>query len=464
MSENEPPEVDEPQAEGDNEETEKQNSESSAEEEDNEEPGEEPDQHTPSDTPSIDKSDKNEAHDEQKEDSEAGTEETPVDTHPLNYLTDHELIQIVHELKIETKHLHLENMVFEHFLQKNDASLIAGMAQILETAQKLKTEAQKLPAGVSFSPGTKATEESAPGTTVTITGSEKGPRINISQKTDLVMRETDEIQVALEKFIKRSHRTKCNLKAEIEEFNIRDSEIKESAETFEQTIVVEAVEKLTSRIPAEKFLRYMDEWLKSAEFTLEKLRLRTSTLFSQHGKLAQQLVLKEEIGEMLHAVDFEQLHIKNTHFLKKIDEKNTHLLELKRMCGRSNLMLTTQKQYLQDQTNELNKVKGKIAATEKKINALDTESEKAEQEGEVAKEKYEEVKELINNYRVPDVINYIKKKAHLYEIQKNTKIWWRRNHIQKIALDTSTRQMKTLTGSKMARASWYSLTELSDDL
>lgn len=460
-------EATEPQGEGDNEESTKESSESSTEEED-EEPDEEP-----SETESVDKTEQKE-----EEGSEEGTEETPKEAHPLDYLTDQELIKLVDNLKTETKHLRLENTVFEHFLQKNDASLIVGMAQILETAQKLQLQSQaQTHASVSFSPGTKAESvppvpvpglppEAAPKTTTTtttVTGSEKGPRINISQKTDLVMRETEEIQVALEKFIKRSHRTKCNLKAEIEEFNVRESEIKESAETFEQTIVIEGVEKLTSRIPAEKFLRYMEEWLKSAEFMLEKLRLRTSTLNSQYTKLAQQLVLKEEIGEMLHAVDFEQLHIKNTHFLKKIEEKNTHLLELKRMNGRANLMLTTQKQYLQDQINELNKLKAKIAATEKKMDKLDNESERAEKEAEVAQAEYEEVKELTSNYRVPDVIHYIKKKTHLYEIKKSTKIWTRRNHIQKIALEASTRQMKTLTGSKKARASWYNIQEYSDE-
>lgn len=459
-------EVNESVGEGDNDESEKESSESSAEEEDDEA------EKTPSETGSLDKTEKTEDQHEQVEDTEAGSEESPREKHPLDVLTDHELIKLVEDLKTETNHLHLENTVFEHFLQKNDASLIVGMAQILETAQKLQSQAQK-PQTVSFSPGTKKDEaipqsnasESAQklGGTTTVTGSEKGPRINISQKTDLVMRETEEIQVALEKFVKRSHRNKCNLKAEIEEYNVRDNEIQESAETFEQTIAVEGVDKLTQRIPAEKFLRYMEEWLRSAEFTLEKLRLRTSTLYSQYSKLAGQLVLKEEIGEMLHAVDFEQLHIKNTHFLKKIEEKNTHLLELKRMNGRANLMLTTQKQYLQDQTNELNKLKAKIAVTEKKMDKLDTESEKAEKEAEEAQAIYEEVKELTSNYRVPDVIHYIKKKANLYEIQKNTKIWTRRNHIQKIALEASTRQMKTITGSKQARASWYNLTEYSDE-
>lgn len=77
----------------------------------------------------------------------------------------------------------------------------------------------------------------------------------------------------------------------------------------------------------------MEEWLRSAEVTLEKLRLRTSALYVQFQKVKSQLLAKEELGETLHAVDFEQLQIENQRLIKKIDEKNTHLLELKRMNG-----------------------------------------------------------------------------------------------------------------------------------
>lgn len=79
----------------------------------------------------------------------------------------------------------------------------------------------------------------------------------------------------------------------------------------------------------------MEEWLRNAEVSLEKLRLRTSTLYVQFSKVSSQLLAKEELGETLHAVDFEQLQIENQRLIKKIEEKNTHLLELKKMNGKS---------------------------------------------------------------------------------------------------------------------------------
>lgn len=73
------------------------------------------------------------------------------------------------------------------------------------------------------------------------------------------------------------------------------------------------------------------------------------------------------------------------------------------MCiylGRANLLLTAQKQYLQQQTIELNSLKATIANTEKKTDELDAEAENVEMELEKAQDKYNAVKELKENYKV----------------------------------------------------------------
>ena len=64
---------------------------------------------------------------------------------------------------------------------------------------------------------------------------------------------------------------------------------------------------------------------------IEKLRLKNSTLKVQKKKLILQLKQKEEMGEVLHEVDFNQLKIENQQYLEKIDERNQDLLRLKFM-------------------------------------------------------------------------------------------------------------------------------------
>lgn len=67
---------------------------------------------------------------------------------------------------------------------------------------------------------------------------------------------------------------------------------------------------------------------------VDKYRLNNSTLRSQRRKLLSQQKQKEEMGEALHEVDFEQLKIENAQFLEIIDGKNHELLRLKLTAGR----------------------------------------------------------------------------------------------------------------------------------
>lgn len=69
------------------------------------------------------------------------------------------------------------------------------------------------------------------------------------------MKEMEELQKNLNKFYKDSHKRKCILKAELEEVGIEIAETLEASNQFEQTVVIEGVDPLTQRIPAEKFIR-----------------------------------------------------------------------------------------------------------------------------------------------------------------------------------------------------------------
>jgi len=68
---------------------------------------------------------------------------------------------------------------------------------------------------------------------------------------------------------------------------------------------------------------------------VEKLTLKNSTYKSAIAKLEAQLVHKEEMGEVLHMVDFDQLKIENQQYLERIDAKNKELLQLKLSSGRT---------------------------------------------------------------------------------------------------------------------------------
>jgi hypothetical protein len=69
------------------------------------------------------------------------------------------------------------------------------------------------------------------------------------------------------------------------------------------------------------------------EAVIEKIRLKNSTLKVHKNKLILQLKQKEEMGEVLHAIDFDQLQIENKQYLIKIEERNAELMKLKVSAG-----------------------------------------------------------------------------------------------------------------------------------
>lgn len=66
----------------------------------------------------------------------------------------------------------------------------------------------------------------------------------------------EDLHVILENFIQKSHKRKMNLKAQIEEINIRIGEVQEAKELFDQNVVIEGVDPISQRIAAEKFVKY----------------------------------------------------------------------------------------------------------------------------------------------------------------------------------------------------------------
>ncbi|KAL1516677.1 hypothetical protein ABEB36_000558 [Hypothenemus hampei] len=368
-------------------------------------------------------------------------------SHPLDELTDQQVIDLIQELETQNRHLQLENRLFESFLKENDPLSLEGLDEIMDFLLSKGSISSKDPMDKKLRLDSY--------TSITSIAQGKGAKVNLVQKTEMVMKAMEESQASMEKFLKKCHVIKRNLKSELQEFAIRESEIKDATDIFQYSVVTQGVDKLTQRIPAEKFIRYMDEWLKSAQLQIEKLRLRIATLKVQYKKVSQQLIQRRKLGENVHAVDFDQVEIENKHFVEKIEQKNLHLIELKKMNGGANLVLSIHKKFLQKQQEDFNMLKEEIDEKNRQITVTDKECEQAEEELQIELGKYKNCKKLKNRYTVPEVLDYVRLKAKLDEGRKNIKIWSRRKKIQEIALNTCLREMKNLTGRSDVDPSWF---------
>ncbi|VUZ40052.1 unnamed protein product, partial [Hymenolepis diminuta] len=124
-----------------------------------------------------------------------------------------------------------------------------------------------------------------------------------------------------------------------------------------------------------KLSRFLEEVLKTGDILIDRLRLNNSTLRSQRKKLLAEQKQKEEIGEILHEVDFEQLKIENAQFLEIIDTKNQELVRLKLAAGRITQTLNSIKRKLAQVGQESSKILGEIKIREEQISKTNLEIE-----------------------------------------------------------------------------------------
>ena len=66
-----------------------------------------------------------------------------------------------------------------------------------------------------------------------------------------------------------------------------------------------------------------------------KLKAKNVAFKKQIAKMESQLSHKEEMGEILHAVDFDQLKIENHQFVERLAVRNSELLQLKLSTGKT---------------------------------------------------------------------------------------------------------------------------------
>ncbi|CAH1114050.1 unnamed protein product [Psylliodes chrysocephalus] len=393
-----------------------------------------------------------------------GEEDKQKEYGALNFMSDQELIDYANELEVSIRYLEVENEIFWVFLEKYSPQALEGLEQKIMSATiaaikrapsgttKINSKSSSDSSLTSLTRKKSSIVESMPSITNLIEG--KGPKINLSTKTDMVTRTLEQAQAAHDDFIKKALRTKRNLKSELEEFVIRETDLKYARNQFEYNIVINGVEKLTGKIPAEKWLRYMDEWLRGSMLAMEKLRLRIAALKSQYKKLTKTYIQRKELGANVHTVDFDQLEIANKHLLIKIDQKQVHLVELKKMNGGANLVLSKHKKILLQQQIDFNKLRKDIEAKEQQIDELEEEFVKVEEERNIARSKFEYFKKFKSSHRVPDIVEYVVLKKEIDEINKNIKIWQRRKNIQEISLNASIREIKHITGSSVVDPAW----------
>lgn len=262
--------------------------------------------------------------------------------------------------------------------------------------------------------------------------------LTIDQKYDIAILVQEELTADIEKNKKNFEKMIDTLRAVLEETEIRITELKRDAYEFKRDVVVGAENARTGKIMAERVTRYLEEKLKMKDSIIEKLRLKNATLKSQIHKVEKQLSQKEEIGDVLHYIDFHQLQIENKQYIAKIEERNEELLSVKLSTGKTLRVLNELKHRLNEKVNESEWLKNEITNKKTLLNKLKLEAGKVKKEVHVEKRTSNKLRQQIDEAsEMPNVEDYIMQKRRMYELQSTLKNWQKKNEILEMAAKKS---------------------------
>ncbi|XP_078053789.1 cilia- and flagella-associated protein 263-like [Augochlora pura] len=383
----------------------------------------------------------------------------------MNY---EELMQMQDSLLQQTWMITLENDVYERYLTRFDPQIMKSITQMLERTRhtrritrmiSMRTSRMSFRDSVATIPDmlrrkTISSRASTP-SMISVLSEAKTPIVSVfptwkptdSTKVPIAHRITmankevehmtknlSELKVAVQKRI-------GIMRAEIEELEIRMSEVQEAKEEFEENVVIGGVDPITGKIPAEKVVRFIDEWLKSANTIIERLRLRSATHRMLIKKTRHQLAQTEQLGEALRAVDFQQLNIQNKDYVRMIEEKTMYVLDMKRIAGHYHLKLTQRKQKLRDLQQTLNGLKMEMLQRDKQIRELRVEYKQVERDVAKVDKDRNNLITYVDNHSVPEVLEFVHVYAEVEQLQKKYKRLERRKYVERIIFQTSLKQI-----------------------
>ena len=195
----------------------------------------------------------------------------------------------VAELRAECERLRDENDLFEIHL-----------ARIAPPGTEQAPEEDAEDAGAKRSKGSKKSKAKTDAPVVR-------DRLTDAERLDAVTAESELLERVQRETEAANERGLMNLRAACDEVDACLQELKKTAHDFKREVAIGAVNERTGLVDPTRWLRHSEQVVRARESTAEKLTLTNKTLRNQITHAEATLRQKEEMGDVLHAVDFEKL-------------------------------------------------------------------------------------------------------------------------------------------------------------
>lgn len=342
--------------------------------------------------------------------------------------SDEVLAQAVRNLAAQNKMISLENDIFERFFMRQDPSVLVAVQQILEFSSMPGNMSMSAVSGISGGQSARFLAMSSmmmgspskAGSSQGRFGGVVGTKVTIAQKSEMLGKEMELFKDSLESVKQFNDKQQFLLKAHLEELKIRHKELTDFKGKFDEQ-VVNAVDPVAKRIPAEAWIKYMNEWLSLTDSTISSIRLLTSTLKQRFHKLKSILFIKEELGKSLRPIDFEKLHIENQGYLTCIEKKSLQIIDVKKTTSEIYMKFNVQKNLLFEKSSYSNILKN--STIQRKLQIVDVKLDIKRMEAALKKytKKYKAISNLRQTHTIPHIASYIQTKADFNELQNSIK-------------------------------------------
>ncbi|CAG5125645.1 unnamed protein product, partial [Candidula unifasciata] len=275
---------------------------------------------------------------------------------------------------------------------------------------------------------------------------EKSLGLRAAQKFEIVNKEIEELTEASRNFIRECENTVDSYQATITEADTCLQAIKKDFADFDTDIIKGGVNPFSHAIKAEKCVRYLENKLKNLDSTRKKLILKYNSVKTQEKKVVLQLEQKEQIGDVLHGVDFDQLRIINQQYKQTFSERTRDLLKLKLMTGNAQKALNLHKRTLQDLNKESERIQNDITVRVDFMKRVDAEAKAVQSEISQAEKNNHNLRTNMSKYHAPTIMEYVLANTDALSLQSELKTWERRVRMSEIALGNYLR-----TWERMAR-------------
>ena len=208
---------------------------------------------------------------------------------------------------------------------------------------------------------------------------------------------------------------------------------------------------------AERIAKYFEDKVKNRDSYIEKLRLKNSSMRGRIQKLRVQLRQKEEMGDALHQVDFDQLQIEHKQDVEKIMELYEELVKLKLASGNANQVLNTYKKKLNVLNKESDQLNSELQQRKDILEKITAELSIAERDKEEASEVNQSLRQKLSDFNAPEVMDYVKRIASLEELQRIVCSWDRKVEIAEMTLRASQSQWKRIHMRTQLKNPWNAL-------